>query len=147
MPKCSEVMTREPICCEAGDAVTRVAEIMKQQDIGSVPVVDSQSSRRLVGIVTDRDLVTKIVAGRREVASATVKDAMTSNPATCAEDDDVNKAVSMMAERQVRRMPVVDRQGRLTGIIAQADVATRMHHDSKTAELVEAVSEPATQRR
>jgi CBS domain-containing protein len=147
MPKCSEVMTREPICCEAGDAVTRVAEIMKQQDIGSGPVVDSQGSRRLVGIVTDRDLVTKIVAGRREVGSATVKDAMTSNPAACAEDDDVNKAVSLMAERQVRRMPVVDGKGRLTGIIAQADIATRVQRESQTAELVEAVSEPATQRR
>jgi CBS domain-containing protein len=147
MPKCSDVMTRQPICCEPSDAVTRVAEMMKQQDVGSIPVVDSQGSRRLVGIVTDRDLVTKIVAGRREVQSATVRDAMTANPATCGEDDDVNQAVSLMAERQVRRMPVVDRDGRLTGIIAQADVATRIHRESKTAELVEAVSEPATERR
>ena len=146
MPKCSEVMTREPICCEPGEAVTRAAEIMKQQDIGSIPVVESHNSRRLVGIVTDRDLVTKIVAGGREVTRATVKDAMTSNPASCAEDDDVNRAVTLMAERQVRRMPVVDQQGRLTGIIAQADVATRVHRGSKTAELVEAVSEPATHR-
>ena len=147
MPTCSDVMTRQPICCEPGDSVSRVAEIMKQQDVGSLPVVDSHSSRRLVGIITDRDLVTKIVAGHREVATATVQDAMTSNPASCGEDEDVNSAVSLMAERQVRRMPVVDRQGRLTGIIAQADIATRIHRASQTAELVEAVSEPATHRR
>jgi CBS domain-containing protein len=147
MPTCSEVMTREPIACEPGDAVSRVAEIMRQQDVGSLPVVDSHASRRLVGIITDRDLVTKIVAGHRDVDRATVQDAMTSNPARCQEDDDVNRAVSLMAERQVRRMPVVDPEGRLTGIIAQADIATRIHRASQTAGLMEAVSEPAMHRR
>jgi CBS domain-containing protein len=105
-------------------------------------VVDSRNSGRLVGIVTDRDLVTKIVAGGRAVDTATVRDAMTSNPASCREEDDVKQAVSLMAERQVRRMPVVDRDGRLAGIIAQADVATRMHRDADTGHLVEAISEP-----
>jgi CBS domain-containing protein len=147
MAKCSEVMTRDPVCCEPEDAVTRVAEIMKQQDVGSVPVVESLNSRRLVGIVTDRDLVTKVVAGRKDVETATVRDAMTPNPATCREDEDVDRAVSLMAERQVRRMPVVDAEGKLTGIIAQADVATRINRDKTTGEMVEAISEPATNRR
>ena len=146
MPKCSEVMTRDPICCEPDDAVTAVAEVMKKRDVGSVPVVDSHASRRLVGIVTDRDLVTKVVAGGRQVSSSTVRDAMTSNPASCHEDDDVSRAVSLMAERQVRRMPIVDRDGRLTGIIAQADVATRVSRDETTGELVEAISEPGAGR-
>ena len=141
MPKCSEVMTREPVCCEPADPVTRAAEMMRQHDVGSLPVVDSRESRRLVGIVTDRDLVTKVVAGNRNVASATVRDAMTTEPASCRETDEVDRAVSLMADRQVRRMPVVDESGRLSGIIAQADVATRVNRDQTTGKLVEAISE------
>jgi CBS domain-containing protein len=119
---------------------------MKQHDVGSLPVVESGTTRRLVGIVTDRDLVTKVVAGHRAVAEATVQDAMTPNPTSCREDDDFDRAVELMAERQVRRMPVVDADGRLSGIIAQADVATRVNADSRTGALVEAISEPPPQR-
>lgn len=147
MPKCSEVMTARPVCCEPEDSVSHAADMMRQHDVGSLPVVDSRDSGRLVGIVTDRDLVTKVVARSRPVDSATVKDAMTAGPATCREDDDVETAVSLMAERQVRRMPVVDGGGRLTGIIAQADVATRIHRDQKTGELVEAISTSPAARR
>jgi CBS domain-containing protein len=141
MAKCRDVMTREPVCCEPADPVTRAAEMMRQHDVGSLPVVDSRDSRRLVGIVTDRDLVTKVVAGNRNVASATVQDAMTPEPACCQETDDVERAMSLMADRQVRRMPVVDEAGRLSGIIAQADVATRVNRDQTTGKLVEAISE------
>ena len=147
MPKCNEVMTREPVSCEATDSIRRVAEIMKAEDVGSVPVVDSKSSRRLVGIVTDRDIVVKVLAGSAKVESATVRDAMTANPASVREDEDVNRAVALMSERQVRRMPVVDAEGKLAGIIAQADVATRVNKDQQTGELVEAISEPGTARR
>jgi CBS domain-containing protein len=141
MPKCRDVMTREPVCCEPADSVTAAAEMMRHHDVGSLPVVDSRESRRLVGIVTDRDLVTKVVAGNRNVASATVQDAMTPNPASCGENDEVERAMSLMADRQVRRMPVVDESGRLSGIIAQADVATRVNRDQTTGRLVEAISE------
>jgi CBS domain-containing protein len=140
-------MTREPVCCEPSDSITRVAELMKTEDVGSVPVVDSQASRTLVGIVTDRDLVIKVLAGGRSVERSTVGDAMTSNPASCREEDDVTEAMRVMGERQVRRMPVVDREGRLTGIIAQADVATRMGRDSDTGQMVESISEPGGARR
>lgn len=146
MTKCSEVMTREPVCCEPADPVSRVADKMRQHDVGSLPVVDSHSSKRLVGIVTDRDLVTKVVANHRNVESATVGDAMTPNPASVRENDDVERAMSLMAERQVRRMPVVDESGRLSGIIAQADVATRIQRDKTTGQLVEAISESPTVR-
>ena len=146
MPKCSDVMTRDPVCCVPGDSIDRVAQIMKQQDVGSVPVVEPGESRRLIGIVTDRDLVVKVLAGNRGLDRATVEDAMTRNPASCRESDDVDQAVKLMSERQVRRMPIVDGQGRLVGIIAQADVATRVNRDQKTGELVEAISEPNTVR-
>ena len=146
MPKCSEVMTRDPVCATPGDSITRVAQTMKQQDVGSVPVVDSAEGRKLVGIVTDRDIVVKVLATGRGVENATVRDAMTNNPASCRDNEDVDRALSLMAERQVRRMPIVDGDGRLVGIIAQADVATRVNRDQKTGELVEAISEPNTVR-
>jgi CBS domain-containing protein len=147
MAKCKDVMTRNPVCCEPGDPVTQVAGVMKQEDVGSVPVVESQDSKHLMGIVTDRDIVVKVVAGGRAVEQATVRDAMTANPSSCREDDDVERAMAAMKERQVRRMPIVDADGRLTGIIAQADVATRVQKDAKTGDLVEAISEPGTSRR
>jgi CBS domain-containing protein len=147
MPKCSEVMTREPVCCEPGDPISKAAEVMKRADVGSVPVVDSKSAGRLVGIVTDRDIVLKVLADGRSVEDSTVRDAMTANPASCREDDDVSRAVSLMEERQVRRMPVVGADGRLAGIIAQADIATRLNKDRTTGELVEAISEGGNARR
>jgi CBS domain-containing protein len=140
MAKCSEVMTPDPTCCEPADPVTKVAELMKQHNVGSLPVVESQQSRRLVGIVTDRDLVTKLVAGGRDVGAATARDAMTSSPAHCRETDDVEAAISAMSDKQIRRMPVVDGDGRVTGIIAQADIATRVNQDRQTGEMVESIS-------
>ena len=147
MAKCSEVMTREPACCEPGQSIGEVAGIMKREDVGSVPVVESHEDRKLIGIVTDRDLVVKVLAGGTDVQRATVRDAMTANPASCREDDPVDKAVKLMSEKQVRRMPIVDAQGRLAGIIAQADVATRLSRDETTGELVEAISEPGFARK
>ena len=126
MAKCREVMTKDPASCSASETVTKVAGLMKQHDVGSVPVVESD---RLVGIVTDRDIVLKVVAGGRNPEQAAVKDAMTPNPVSCKEDDDLEYALRLMKERQVRRMPIVDGGGRLTGIIAQADVATRLIRD------------------
>ena len=143
MAKCREVMTKDPASCGASETVTKVAGLMKQHDVGSVPVVESD---RLVGIVTDRDIVLKVVAGGRNPEQAAVNEAMTPNPVSCKEDDDLEYALRLMKERQVRRMPIVDGGGRLTGIIAQADVATRVNRDDKTGELVEAISESGTAR-
>ena len=144
MAKNRDVMTKDPVFCQPGDSLTTVANIMKQKDVGSVPVVESGGSRRLVGIITDRDIVVKAIAEGRSPEAATVKDAMTPNPVSCREEDDVDHALKLMKERQVRRMPIVDSAGLLTGIIAQADVATRVNKDSKTGELVEAISETGT---
>ena len=146
MSKNRDVMTKDPVFCQPGDSLTKVAIIMKQTDVGSVPVVESAGSRRLVGIITDRDIVVKAIAEGRSPEAATVKDAMTPNPVSCREEDDVDHALKLMKERQVRRMPIVDSAGLLTGIIAQADVATRVNKDSKTGELVEAISETGTSR-
>ena len=146
MATCGDVMTREPACCEPADSIERIAQLMKSEDIGAVPVVESKTSRKLVGIVTDRDVVVKVLASGRAVGNATVQDAMTKDPVTCREDADVSEAVARMAERKVRRIPIVDRGGTLQGIIAQADIATRVQRDKTTGELVEAISEPGTVR-
>jgi CBS domain-containing protein len=147
MPKCSEVMTREPACCEPGESISRVAATMKREDVGSVPVVESHEDKKLVGIITDRDIVVKVVADGGDVGRATVRDAMTASPVCCTEEDAIDKAVKLMSDKQVRRMPIVDEQGRLRGIIAQADVATRVSRDETTGELVEAISEPGLVRK
>jgi CBS domain-containing protein len=147
MPNCGEVMTREPACCEPGDSIARAAQVMKTEDVGAVPVVETNAGRRLVGIVTDRDIVVKVLAGSGRIEGASVRDAMTQNPVTVREDDDVNRALSAMADRKVRRIPVVDANGTLRGIIAQADIATRLHRDKTTGDLVEAISEPQTARK
>jgi CBS domain-containing protein len=147
MARCGDVMTREPACCEPADSIQRIAQLMKSEDVGAVPVVELKTSRKLVGIVTDRDIVVKIVADGKTVEKSTARDAMTNNPVTCREDDDVSQAVARMAERKVRRIPIVDANGALKGIIAQADIATRVHRDTTTGELVEAISEPGTVRK
>jgi CBS domain-containing protein len=147
MPTCAEVMTREPACCEPEDSIVRAAELMKSEDVGAVPVVESKTGRRLVGIITDRDIVVKVLAAGRSSDAASVRDAMTQNPVTVREEDDVDRAVSAMADRKVRRIPVVDGAGSLRGIIAQADIATRLHRDKTTGDLVETISEPQTARK
>lgn len=142
MATCGDVMTREPVYCVSSDTAAHAADLMRAHDIGSLPVVDSGESGRLVGIVTDRDLVVKVVAGTRAVNEATVRDAMTPDPWRCHPEDTVDRAAAVMAERQVRRLPIVDVEGRLVGIIAQADIATRLPADGRTSDLVEAISEP-----
>jgi CBS domain-containing protein len=146
MAACRDVMTREPASCQPTDSLVRVAQLMKSHDVGAVPVVDG-SSRKLVGMVTDRDIVIKAVASGRSCDTATIRDVMSTDVVTCREDDDVEAAVSRMAERKVRRIPVIDTKGVLCGIIAQADIATRVHRDKTTGELVEAISEPGMGRR
>lgn len=146
MAVCRDVMTRQPACCQPTDSLVSVAELMKAADVGAVPVVDG-GSRKLVGMITDRDIVVKGLAGGRSANQATVRDVMSTDVVTCREDDDVEAAVSRMSSRKIRRIPIVDANGTLQGIIAQADIATRVHRDKTTGELVEAISEPRTVRK
>jgi CBS domain-containing protein len=140
---CADVMTREPACCELGDTTDRAAKIMKTQDVGSVPVCTDLQSRKLVGIVTDRDIALYVVARGRDANHTQVASVMTRNPLTCRPEDDLQKALDAMANYQVRRIPVVDGEGLLVGIIAQADVATRVQAAETKAEMVEQISKPA----
>lgn len=143
---CADVMTKDPSCCVPTDSAARVAKIMKTENVGSIPVCESRNSRKLIGIVTDRDLALHVVAEARDAAGTLVKDVMSGDPFTCNPQDDLQKALDAMQSRQVRRIPVVDQRGQLMGIIAQADIATRGNQPEKTAETVEQISRPSTAR-
>ena len=145
MKKCREVMTGLPVCCVPTDTAARVAKLMKTENIGSVPVCEDRHSKKLVGIVTDRDLVLDVVAQSRDANSTTVQDVMTRQPFTCRADDNLQKALDAMERNQVRRIPVVDNDGQLIGIVSQADIATRNCEREKTAEMIEEISKPSLQ--
>jgi CBS domain-containing protein len=141
MTKCSEVMTRNLVCAEPGDSVANVARLMKENDIGPIPIVETQNSKKLVGIVTDRDLAMKVVAEGRDPRTTPVREVMTTSVVTCRDDDDIQTAMDTMATQQLRRVPVVDDGNTLIGIIAQADIATRVDKPEKTGEVVKEISE------
>lgn len=141
MTKCSDVMTRNPVSARPEDTVASVAQLMKDNDIGPVPIVKDDNSKRLSGIVTDRDLVIKVVAAGRDPQTTPVREVMTTNVITCRADDDIETALDAMSSQQLRRIPVVDDDNMLVGIIAQADIATRMDRPEKTGEVVKEISE------
>ena len=141
MKKCSELMTKNPVCCLPNSMVAEVAQLMKRENIGPIPVIENEQGRKLVGIVTDRDLALKIVAEGRDAKSTKVEAVMTRQVVTCRADDDVQKALDAMSEHQLRRIPVVDNENRILGIIAQADVATRINQPEKTAAMVKGISQ------
>jgi CBS domain-containing protein len=140
---CEELMTRDPKCCVPGDSAMRAARMMKIEDVGSLPVCSSQDRKRLVGIITDRDLCMQIVAEGRDPNRMDVESCMTREPVTCRTDEDLETALDRMEANQIRRIPVVDAQGNLAGIIAQADIATRARSPQKTAEVVAEISRPS----
>jgi CBS domain-containing protein len=134
-------MTENPSCCVPGDSVATAAQIMKREDVGPVLVVSDHATKRLVGIVTDRDLALKVVAEGRDSHSTRIDEVMSANPVTCRDDSEATEAVRLMADHQVRRIPIVDNSQRLVGIVAQADVA-RYADESQVGEMVEEISQP-----
>jgi CBS domain-containing protein len=140
MKQCSELMTKDPVCCLPESTVADAARLMKRENIGPIPVIENEQTRKLVGIVTDRDLALKIVAEGRDAASTKVEAVMTRKVVTCRADDDLQKALDAMSEHQLRRIPVVDNDSRILGIISQADVATRGNQPEKTAAVVKEIS-------
>lgn len=141
MKTCKEVMTKDPVCCLPGDMAVDAARLMKGGNFGSIPVIENDQTRRLVGIVTDRDLAMKIVAEGHDARSTKLEAVMTRKVVSCRADEELQKALDAMAEHQLRRIPVVDPDNRVIGIIAQADVATRLGQSEKTAEMLKGISQ------
>ena len=141
MKKCNEAMTKTPLCCLPSDTVSSVAELMKNKGIGSIPVIENEQTGKLVGIVTDRDLTLKIVADGLDAKSTKVDAVMTRKVVTCRPENDLQKVLDAMSEHQLRRIPIVDDDNKILGIIAQADVAIRFDHPKRTAAMVKAISQ------
>jgi CBS domain-containing protein len=135
-------MTPSPTCCQPAHTVVEVAEIMLREDVGLVPVVE-EPSHKLIGVLTDRDIVLNVVAAGRDPRGTAVSEVMTSDPASCQEQDSIETVMQQMASRQVRRIPIVDKDGAIIGIVSQADIATRLSNPRETGEVVQAISEPA----
>jgi len=142
MKKCNEVMTKNPVCCLPSDTVSTVAGLMKSKDIGPIPIIDNEQTRTLVGILTDRDLAVKIVADGRNPKSTKAEEVMTREVVTCHAEDDLQNALDAMSGHKLRRIPVIDNNSRIVGIIAQADVATLVDEPEETAAMVRGISQP-----
>lgn len=141
MKTCNDVMTQNPSCCVASDNVVKAAQLMKEENVGSIPVVEDSKSRQLIGIITDRDITLSVVAENRPPDTVTVNEAMSRDLIVCRKEDPVELAVEAMAKHQVRRIPIVDTNNSIIGIIAQGDVALRLNDPETTGEVVAEISE------
>ena len=144
MKKCSDVMTRDLVTASPNDTVVEVAQLMKKEDIGPILIVENEETKMLVGIVTDRDLVMKVIAEGQDAKSTRVGDVMSKKLVTCRPGDDIETAMKAMAQYQLRRIPVVEENMQLVGIISQADVATRVDEPEQTGEVVKEISQDDT---
>ena len=135
------VMTSNPRTVEADKPVADAAKLMRDEDVGLAPVVEGD---RLVGTLTDRDIAIRVVAEGKDPASTTVREVASTEVVTVKPEQDLDEALRLMAEHQVRRVPVVEEDGRLIGVVAQADVA-RQSDEQQTGELVGEISQESSQ--
>jgi CBS domain-containing protein len=133
-----DAMTGDPRSIGATASVVEAARLMREQHIGSLPITDGE---KLVGMITDRDITTRVVAEAADPKVISVEDVYSRDLVSVEPDNDLQDALQLMARHQVRRLPVVEND-RLVGIVAQADIALG-ENEKKTGELVEAISEPS----
>ena len=136
----SEIMTKNVRTAAPGASLREVAAIMRDGDMGAVPVV---ADGKLIGIVTDRDIVVRAVS-KGKTADSAVAETMTNELFTVSPDDFVFEAVRLMGDKQVRRIPVINNDGSLAGIIAMADIALEMEDEREIAETLEEISSGAS---
>ena len=139
--KVRDTMTGSPRSIDASTSVVEAAQLMREGHIGSLPITDDE---QLVGMITDRDITTRVVAEAGDHTKTSVGDVSSRDLVTVEPDEDLDDALQLMARHQVRRLPVVE-NGRLVGIVAQADIA--LSENEKTAKLVEAISAPSERER
>src|ERR671932_1903094 len=132
-----DLMTANPCSIDAEQTVAHAAKMMRDEDVGLAPIVEGD---KLVGTLTDRDIAIRVVAEGKDPNQTTVREIASTNIVTIDPQQDLDEALRLMAKHQVRRLPVVEEDGRLVGVVAQADVA-RHSDESKTGEVVEEISE------
>jgi CBS domain-containing protein len=140
-----EIMTAAVECCTPEDTAQKSAEIMKNADTGVVPVLAAENNPKVLGIVTDRDLCLSVVAAGRNPREVQVRECMSARIVACRPEDDVRRIAGMMADNQVRRMPVVDNDGGIVGIVSLADITREGALEAKSAEALREISEPSGQ--
>ena len=138
--KAQDIMSKDPRCVTPDQDVREAARIMKDENVGVVPVVESTGSKKLVGMLTDRDIAVRVVAEGKN--DARVSEVMTGSPRTARVTDSVDDVMDLMGREQVRRIPVVDERGQLVGIVAQADVVREAPNDKKAERTIEKISQP-----
>jgi len=137
-------MTREVAVVSPTDSVRAAADVLKRLNIGSAPVCNGRS---LVGMLTDRDIAVRAVADGRDPVNTPVEQVMTRDVVYCFADQDVEEVADAMAASQVRRMPILNRQHELVGIVSLGDLAVDVADDELTGEVLEEVSQPSRPRR
>ena len=137
-----EIMTSDPFCCTADTSLEEVAKAMVEHDCGEIPIVRTSKDRTLVGVVTDRDIVCRLVAQGINPVDEAAESCMSTPVVSVQESTSVEECARIMEESQIRRVPVVNGGGMCCGIVSQADIATNASRKI-TAELVKDVSQPA----
>lgn len=141
--KVNEIITHDPEVIRPETALIEAAQKMKSLDIGMLPVCDGD---RLVGVITDRDIAVRGVAQGYDPKTARVQEVMTPEVIYCFDDEDVKEAAKKMEEKQVRRLPVLNREKRLVGIVSLGDLAVRTAKEKLAGEVLERVSKPGHSR-
>ena len=143
--KVREVMSSDPTCCVLSDTAQAVARILCDRNIGSVPVVADQESRKLIGMITDRDLCCSIIAQGLDPKTTKIEKLLSLAPFTCRDGENVETCERLMQEHQVRRVPIVDAEDRVIGIVSQADLALhdKSERVSKTVAEISKASQPS----
>ena len=140
--KAKDIMTKDPSCVTPETPVREAAKMMQREDVGMLPVVEARGSKKLVGVVTDRDITIRHVAEGHSSPDCPVREAMTDRLITSREDDDVEDIMSLMGREQVRRMPIVDERGSIIGVVAQADIVRDAKDEKQSERTIERISEP-----
>jgi CBS domain-containing protein len=136
-----DIMTADPACCAPDTPLREVARMMVENDCGCIPVVETHSPPTAVGVVTDRDIACRTVAAGLNPIEMTAQDIMTGPARTVTPETSVDDCLRLMEDNMIRRVPVVDEDGCVCGIVAQADIALHTAKP-KAAELVREVSQP-----
>jgi CBS domain-containing protein len=137
--RCRDIMTRDVTICSPENNLREVADMMEDDDVGSIPVVENG---RLIGLVTDRDIVCRIIAEGKDTRTTIAREAMTADLVTCTPDESIIEAIHKMGEHQIRRLPICDPGGRLQGFISISDIALEAERDRDLACVLEKISKP-----